>query len=230
MRPPHPRPVHCRHGRHVRPDRRDPHLLLRRHPEGVAQIGGVLGQGAEDGGEVLHQPLLPGPRDPIGRPARNPADLVMVVGEEVPDEQQAMGDPGAPHHPDQGCDGDGGRPGDEGVEAVQVEMLARHTGGMPACQDELAGVADEAAQAVQLAGRAAHHPDAVPDPGWGRLGARRSVPVEMQHLDLMAGVNERPRQFGGQIRAPGLGRKLHAGHQNAHGGAPQASFQTLRRT
>ncbi len=231
MPAPHRRAIPLRRRRHVGPDRRHQHLLSRRHAEGAAQIGGVLRQGAEDGGEVPHQPLLPPPGDPVGGAGRDAANLVVVIREEVPDDQQPMGDTRAPDHPHQWGEGQDGRPGDEDVEPLQLQIPPRRLGCMSAREDELAGVAHQPPEAIQQSRRAAHHPHPVPDPGRVLHRLRLGVPVEMQRLHFVSGIAQGASQLGRQVGAAGLGRKLHAGQEKAHAlSGLQASRQTWRRT
>jgi len=134
--------IDSRSRRSVAPDRGDQHFLSRPHAKPLAQIIRITGERADDRGETAEQPLLPGSREPDRQAARNAADLVMVVGKEVPDEQQAVPDSGPRNFPDERCNRNGRHPRDCGVEGSEIERSARDTRRSPAAKDELACTVD----------------------------------------------------------------------------------------
>jgi len=149
--------IHRRHRRDVTPDGCDQNLLFAVDPEPLAQIGGIAGQRADDRGETLQKLLLPRPREPKRQAAWNAADLVMMVGKKIPNEEKATGDSRPYDLIDERGDRYCGHPRNHGIEAGEVEIAPGNARRVSAAQNELARLMHQSSRARHVLRWNPHH-------------------------------------------------------------------------
>jgi hypothetical protein len=143
--------VYSRSGTAISPDWGDEDLLLVADVEASSQVSGIPGQSAYDCGEPAKERLLPGPGEAERQSAGNAADLVMMIREKIPDEEQAIPDAGPPNHFHKRRDRHCGHPRDGRVKAGKIETAFSDPRCSPAAQHEFAGMPDQPAEAGYIA-------------------------------------------------------------------------------
>ena len=165
---------------------------------------------------MLEQSLLPPTCDLQHHAAGNASDLMVVIGKEVPDEQQAVPDSGAANPLHKRLDRGRRHPGNRNVEGCKVEISSGDPRRMTPAQDELARIAHQPSGPPQHFRPAPHHPDARCSPELLHARTRRRRPVEVQHLHVMARRDQGVRELRREIGLPRADWVLHGDHQESH--------------
>lgn len=110
-------------------------------------------------------------------------------------------------------------------------MIGGDPGQPLAAEYKLRDAFQEPAEPCHRTGRAANHANTGVRGAFDHRCARRCIPVEMKHFDLVTCQRERFGKLGRQVGLPFPDRVLHRHHQNPHRApADQYRFQTTRRT